>query len=252
MVMTTASIIIIKALKHKNRFYFTIILKYIFPLQNILGGSLQNLIPATDRLVKAKSDGSLASTTTTATATDASFSKMKSRSLEPLTGLAMWSSEPQIIELMKGERGLGFSILDYQVNSKNNDSPYFYPKDSIFSSGSSCRKSESLSENPSQRSRNVSSSSKDSVFFSPIPKSSLQNPLRKNQKDQHVRFNFGDQGRRYLSCAVHDFHGDGGPRSPSSPWSGSELSGTSSPSYTSNGEGGSRSPVVPFNYHIYI
>lgn len=37
------------------------------------------------------------------------------RSLEPLTGLAMWSSEPQIIELIKGERGLGFSILDYQV-----------------------------------------------------------------------------------------------------------------------------------------
>lgn len=38
------------------------------------------------------------------------------RSLEPLTGLAMWSSDPQIIELVKGERGLGFSILDYQVN----------------------------------------------------------------------------------------------------------------------------------------
>lgn len=37
------------------------------------------------------------------------------RSLEPLTGLAVWSSEPQIIELIKGERGLGFSILDYQV-----------------------------------------------------------------------------------------------------------------------------------------
>lgn len=26
----------------------------------------------------------------------------------------MWSSEPQIIELVKGDRGLGFSILDYQ------------------------------------------------------------------------------------------------------------------------------------------
>lgn len=87
-------------------------------LQSLLGGSLQNLIPATERLVKAKSDGSLASTTTTATATDASFSKMKSRSLEPLTGLAMWSSEPQIIELTKGERGLGFSILDYQVRGR--------------------------------------------------------------------------------------------------------------------------------------
>lgn len=46
---------------------------------------------------------------------------MKSRSLEPLTGLAMWSSEPQIIELTKGERGLGFSILDYQDPIDPND-----------------------------------------------------------------------------------------------------------------------------------
>lgn len=179
---------------------------------------------------------------------------MKSRSLEPLTGLAMWSSEPQIIELVKGERGLGFSILDYQVTTTNktNESPYFYPKDSIFSSESSYRKSESLSENQSsQRSRNFSSSSKDSVFFSPVPKSSLQNPLRRIQKDQHVRFNFSDQGRRYLGCAIHDHILEGGPRSPNSPWSGSEVSGTSSPSYTSNGDG-NRSPVVPFNYHIYI
>ncbi|XP_014610897.1 PREDICTED: uncharacterized protein LOC106790479 isoform X3 [Polistes canadensis] len=85
-----------------------------FQTRSILGGSLQNLLPTMDRLVKAKSDGSLASTTTTATVTDASLNKMKSRSLEPLTGLAMWSSEAQIIELVKGERGLGFSILDYQ------------------------------------------------------------------------------------------------------------------------------------------
>lgn len=33
----------------------------------------------------------------------------------------MWSSEPQIIELMKGERGLGFSILDYQDPLDAND-----------------------------------------------------------------------------------------------------------------------------------
>ncbi|KAL3869945.1 hypothetical protein ACJMK2_042565 [Sinanodonta woodiana] len=38
----------------------------------------------------------------------------RSRSLEPLTGLAMWSSEPVVIELSKGDKGLGFSILDYQ------------------------------------------------------------------------------------------------------------------------------------------
>lgn len=76
---------------------------------------MQNLLPTMDRLVKAKSDGSLASTTI-ATITDANLTKMKSRSLEPLIGLAMWSAEPHVIELVKGERGLGFSILDYQVN----------------------------------------------------------------------------------------------------------------------------------------
>lgn len=75
--------------------------------------NVSDIVPSADRLVKAKSDGSLA---TSGTSGDDSFSKLKSRSLEPLTGLAMWSSEPQIIELIKGERGLGFSILDYQVN----------------------------------------------------------------------------------------------------------------------------------------
>ncbi|CAL4121137.1 unnamed protein product, partial [Meganyctiphanes norvegica] len=92
-----------------------------FAARNILGGSLQSLVPGSERLVKAKSDGSLASSTNNANcespwggASDSSFNRIKSRSLEPLTGLAMWSSQPQIIELNKGDRGLGFSILDYQ------------------------------------------------------------------------------------------------------------------------------------------
>ncbi|XP_035710408.1 multiple PDZ domain protein isoform X3 [Folsomia candida] len=95
-----------------------------FAARNILGGSLQNLFQGNDRLVKAKSDGSLASTGTTGAGTGgtgpgetpggSSLSKLKSRSLEPLTGLAMWSSIPTVIELPKGDRGLGFSILDYQ------------------------------------------------------------------------------------------------------------------------------------------
>lgn len=89
-----------------------------FSPRNMLGGSLQNLLPSTDRLVKAKSDGSLATTLANG---ETAFSKIKSRSLEPLTGLAMWSSEPQIIELVKGERGLGFSILDYQDPTDPND-----------------------------------------------------------------------------------------------------------------------------------
>ncbi|XP_072157075.1 multiple PDZ domain protein isoform X4 [Bemisia tabaci] len=98
--------------KGENRLIDTSQDRAAFAARSLLGGSLQNLIPAMDRLVKAKSDGSLASSATVTT--DPSLSKLKSRSLEPLTGLAMWSSEPHIIELMKGERGLGFSILDYQ------------------------------------------------------------------------------------------------------------------------------------------
>lgn len=70
-------------------------------------------IPGTERLIKAKSEQAL-STSDSAPATS-SLNKAKSRSLEPLTGLAMWSSEPVVIELEKGDRGLGFSILDYQV-----------------------------------------------------------------------------------------------------------------------------------------
>ena len=66
-----------------------------------------------DRLVKAKSDGSISSSMT-ATDTSAVMSRLKSRSLEPLTGLAMWAEEVITIELQKTERGLGFSILDYQ------------------------------------------------------------------------------------------------------------------------------------------
>lgn len=82
-----------------------------------LGNNFENLVPTSDRLVKAKSDGNLATSSPT---NEESF-KLKSRSLEPLTGLAMWSSEPQIIELIKGDRGLGFSILDYQDPMDSND-----------------------------------------------------------------------------------------------------------------------------------
>ena len=41
--------------------------------------------------------------------------KYRSRSLEPLNSAAMWSSQIEEIVLIKGEKGLGFSILDYQV-----------------------------------------------------------------------------------------------------------------------------------------
>ncbi|XP_061385882.1 patj homolog isoform X1 [Danaus plexippus] len=73
-----------------------------------------DLAPPAATLVKAKSDGSLAGAGAEDGGSLTAGGKVRSRSLEPLTGLAMWASEPQIIELVKGERGLGFSILDYQ------------------------------------------------------------------------------------------------------------------------------------------
>ena len=47
--------------------------------------------------------------------------RVRARSLEPLTGLAMWSSTEEQVELIKGNKGLGFSILDYQVTSHTYD-----------------------------------------------------------------------------------------------------------------------------------
>lgn len=80
-------------------------------LQSGTGKALESLVLSQcDRLVKAKSDGSLAVVNS-----NGEFSRCKSRSLEPLSGLAMWSTESQLIELVKSDRGLGFSILDYQV-----------------------------------------------------------------------------------------------------------------------------------------
>ena len=73
-----------------------------------------NVLDKQDRLFKAKSDGSIASSSGTTTEASQKESKLKSRSLEPLTSLAMWSEEVLAIELVKAEKGLGFSILDYQ------------------------------------------------------------------------------------------------------------------------------------------
>jgi multiple PDZ domain protein len=68
----------------------------------------------TERLIKAKSDGSLAIVPAIAAPSlevgDPS-KLLRSRSLEPLSDLSMWSSEATVVELQKGDRGLGFSIL---------------------------------------------------------------------------------------------------------------------------------------------
>lgn len=78
-----------------------------------LNSGVNEVTPISDRLVKAKSE--MALTSADNVPMQNSLNKMKSRSLEPLTNLAMWSSEAVVIELRKGDRGLGFSILDYQV-----------------------------------------------------------------------------------------------------------------------------------------
>lgn len=86
--------------------------------ENVHGFLENSSQPFIDRLVKAKSDGSLEITPIASLSSSnptSELSRLRSRSLEPLSGLAMWNSEPQFIELMKGDRGLGFSILDYQV-----------------------------------------------------------------------------------------------------------------------------------------
>ncbi|CAG9762109.1 unnamed protein product [Ceutorhynchus assimilis] len=80
-----------------------------FQARKILADSLQTLIHSEPRLVKAKSETSIASSVGSEVLTVS-----KSRSLELIAGLPMWCDEPTIVELIKGDHGLGFSILDYQ------------------------------------------------------------------------------------------------------------------------------------------
>lgn len=116
-----------------------------------------------DRLVKAKSDGSLAvginsgSSGPVLTLTD-DASRIRSRSLEPLTGLAMWSADPLLIELPKGERGLGFSILDYQVRNSWLAFFFFFPF-SFFNLSSTQTADILFDAGPSQSERNSDSGS---------------------------------------------------------------------------------------------
>ncbi|XP_028157567.1 patj homolog [Ostrinia furnacalis] len=80
-----------------------------FEARKIISGSLNNLTT----LVKAQSDTSI-NTSSTATLTNHSGHSRKSRSLECVSGLAMWQSKEDIVQLVKSDQGLGFSILDYQ------------------------------------------------------------------------------------------------------------------------------------------
>ncbi|XP_041971386.1 uncharacterized protein LOC121727564 [Aricia agestis] len=94
-----------------------------FARNSVVGGSLQELLAAPQRLIKAKSESSVASLCSATTVMSAphdhdefcsdELERGRSRSLEPLSGLAMWSDQVEYIQLLKEDRGLGFSILDY-------------------------------------------------------------------------------------------------------------------------------------------
>ncbi|XP_068155975.1 patj homolog isoform X1 [Drosophila tropicalis] len=84
-----------------------------FETRSLLPGghqSLQNL------LSKAQSESSLY-TSSTATLTDAAAAggtHQRSKSLENVSGLALWSCEVTTVDIEKTDQGFGFSILDYQ------------------------------------------------------------------------------------------------------------------------------------------
>jgi hypothetical protein len=71
----------------------------------------------TEIVVKAKSMGTLDSTT------NSHLRPIKTRSLEVISNLALWSKSILSIELNKGDYGLGFSVLDYQDPSNPSYSP---------------------------------------------------------------------------------------------------------------------------------
>lgn len=80
-----------------------------FEARSILAGGLQSLQSLQGILTKAQSESSLY-TSSTATLTD----QQRSKSVEQVSGLALWTNEVIYCDIEKTERGFGFSILDYQ------------------------------------------------------------------------------------------------------------------------------------------
>lgn len=81
--------------------------------QNLEAFESRSIIPSghliLQGLLKAQSESSLF-TSSTNTITD----QHRSKSMEQISGIALWSSERVYIDIEKTERGFGFSILDYQ------------------------------------------------------------------------------------------------------------------------------------------
>nr|XP_040233328.2 patj homolog [Anopheles coluzzii]XP_040233337.2 patj homolog [Anopheles coluzzii] len=80
-----------------------------FEARSLLAGGLQSLQSLQGILTKAQSESSLY-TSSTATLTD----QQRSKSVEQVSGLALWTHEVLYCDIEKTERGFGFSILDYQ------------------------------------------------------------------------------------------------------------------------------------------
>uniref|UniRef100_A0AAG5DWM6 PDZ domain-containing protein n=1 Tax=Anopheles atroparvus TaxID=41427 RepID=A0AAG5DWM6_ANOAO len=80
-----------------------------FEARSLLAGGLQSLQSLQGILTKAQSESSLY-TSSTATLTD----QQRSKSVEQVSGLALWTNEVLYCDIEKTERGFGFSILDYQ------------------------------------------------------------------------------------------------------------------------------------------
>jgi C-terminal processing protease CtpA/Prc len=77
------------------------------PLNIMNLSRMNNSVPGL--IAKALSESSLY-TSSTATMTD----QQKSKSMENISGLALWTEEVTFVSLEKTEKGFGFSILDYQ------------------------------------------------------------------------------------------------------------------------------------------
>jgi len=69
------------------------------------------------RLVRAKSDQNLVGLSAQPILFEDSsaLNHRKSHSLEPLDRFTMWETDVILLELERGDKGLGFSILDYPV-----------------------------------------------------------------------------------------------------------------------------------------
>ena len=83
-----------------------------FEARSILSGGLQGLCLTGMLTTKALSESSLY-TSSTATITD-QHQRSRSRSMEQISGLALWTDEVTYVDVEKTEKGFGFSILDYQ------------------------------------------------------------------------------------------------------------------------------------------